>query len=187
VHTSFQTHSRASLRVFFLLLSLLGVLALVIMACGGSSDNSGTSVGSNGSSAQSTTPPKQAHFKVGDQVKIGGTELVSINSFKTNPGDEFDQPKAGNRFVVVDITIKNVGSEEQDISSVLDFTFKDAAGQLYNDTFLDGMTAPDGKIEPGDLLKGQMVYEVPKTQTNFTFAFEADFLATGQTIWDLHV
>jgi hypothetical protein len=64
------------------------------MACGDTSANSGTSVGSNGSGGQSTTAPKQAHFKVGDQVKIGDIYSVTINPFKTNPGDEFDKPKA---------------------------------------------------------------------------------------------
>ncbi len=115
--TSSRTSLRQSLRMLLPLLSLLGVLALVIMACGGTSANAGTSVGSNGTSNTSSSNTSK-HFKVGDQVKVGDTFIVTVNSFKTNPGDEFYKPKSGNIFVVVDITIKNVSSDEQDISIV---------------------------------------------------------------------
>ena len=110
VPTSSRTSLRQSLRMLLPLLSLLGVLALVIMACGGTSDNAGTSVGSNGTSNTSSSNTSK-HFKVGDQVKVGDTFIVTVNSFKTSPGDEFDKPKSGNVFVVVDITIKNVSNE----------------------------------------------------------------------------
>lgn len=167
--------------------ALLGVLALVIMACG-SSANAGTSVGTNGNSTTTSgSSSSNKHFKVGDQVKIGDNFIVTINSFKTNPGDEFDQPKSGNEFVVVDLTIKNVGSDEQDISTILQCTLKDSTGQKYNETFISNLTAPDGKLAAGDLVKGQVAYEVPKAQHDFTFDFEADIISSGETVWDLSV
>jgi hypothetical protein len=170
------------------LFTLLGVLALVIMACGGSSANAGTSVGTSGNSTTTGgSSSSNKHFKVGDQVKVGDTFIVTINSFKTNPGDEFDQPKSGNEFVVVDLTIKNVGSDEQDISTVLQCTLKDSTGQKYDETIISNLTAPDGKLAAGDLVKGQVAYEVPKAQHDFTFAFEADIISSGQTVWDLHI
>jgi hypothetical protein len=112
------------------LCTLLGVLALVIMACGGSSANAGTTTGTSGNNQSSSSSDK--HFKVGDQVKVGDTFVVTVNSFKTNPGDDIFKPKSGNQFVVVDVTLKNVGSKEQDNSSLLQFTLKDETGQKYN-------------------------------------------------------
>lgn len=167
------------------LLTLLGVLALVIMACGGSSANAGTSVGTSGNNSSNSNSSK--HFKVGDQVKVGDTFIVTVNSFKTNPGDDIFKPKSGNQFVVVDVTLKNVGSKEQDISSLLQFTLKDATGQKYTETIISNVTPPDGKLAAGDLLKGQIAYEVAASQHDFTFAFEADIISGGQTVWDLHV
>ena len=167
------------------LLTLLGVLALVIMACGGSSANAGTSVGTSGNNSSNSNSSK--HFKVGDQVKVGDTFIVTVNSFKTNPGDDIFKPKSGNQFVVVDVTLKNVGSKEQDISSLFQFTLKDATGQKYTETIISNVTPPDGKLAAGDLLKGQIAYEVAASQHDFTFAFEADIISGGQTVWDLHV
>ncbi|HEX5442129.1 MAG TPA: DUF4352 domain-containing protein [Ktedonobacterales bacterium] len=170
------------------LCTLLGILALVIMACGSSSANAGTSVGTSGNSTTTGgSSNSNKHFKVGDQVKVGDTFIVTINSFKTNKGDEFFKPKSGNKFVVVDVTLKNVGSDEQDISSLLQFTLKDSTGQKYNETILSNVTPPDGKLAAGDILKGQIPYEVAASQHDFTFAFEADIISSGQTIWDLHI
>ncbi|HEU4784429.1 MAG TPA: DUF4352 domain-containing protein [Ktedonobacterales bacterium] len=170
------------------LCALLGVLALVIMACGGSSANAGTNVGTNGNSTTTSgSSTSNKHFKVGDQVKVGDTFIVTVNSFKTNPGDDIFKPKTGNKFVVVDVSLKNVGSDEQDISSLLQFTLKDATGQKYNETIISNVTPPDGKLATGDIIKGQIAYEVAASQHDFTFAFEADIISSGQTVWDLHV
>ncbi len=167
------------------LCALLGVLALVIMACGSSSANAGTTAGTSGNNQSSSSSGK--HFKVGDQVKVGDTFIVTVNSFKTNPGDDIFKPKSGNKFVVVDVTLKNVGSSEQDISSLLQFTLKDATGQKYDETIISNVTPPDGKLAAGDIIKGQIAYEVAASQHDFTFAFEADIISSGQTVWDLHV
>lgn len=185
MQTTSRPSLKQSLRMLLPLLTVLGVLALVIMACGGSSANAGTSVGTSGNNSSNSNSSK--HFKVGDQVKVGDTFIVTVNSFKTNPGDDIFKPKSGNQFVVVDVTLKNVGSKEQDISSLLQFTLKDATGQKYTETIISNVTPPDGKLAAGDLLKGQIAYEVAASQHDFTFAFEADIISGGQTVWDLHV
>lgn len=182
VSTTSHTSSRQSFRMLLLLVGLLGVLALVVMACGSSSANTGTSV--TGTNTVSNT---SKHFKVGDQVKVGDIYIATINSFKTNPGDSFSKPKSGNQFVVVDVTLKNVSNKEQNVSSLLQFTLKDSTGQKYTETIISNVTPPDGKLAAGDIIKGQMAYEVPSAQHDFTFAFEADIISSGQTLWDLHI
>lgn len=171
------------------LLSLLGILALVIMACGSSSANTGTSVGNNSATPTATSGGSGGsnHFKVGDQVKVGSTYIVTVNSFKTNPGDDIFKPKSGNIFVVVDTTFKNVSSQEQDLSTLLLCGLKDSTGQKYTETIISGVTPPDGKLAAGDVVKGQIVYEVPTSQHNFTFTFQENFTSDALTLWDLHV
>jgi uncharacterized protein DUF4352 len=188
VHTTSRPSLKHSLRMLLPLFTLLGVLALVIMACGSSSANAGTSVGTNGNSTTTGGSSNSTkHFKVGDQVKVGDTLIVTINSFKTSKGDEFDKPKSGNTFVIVDLTIKNVSNEEQDISTDLQCTLKDSTGQKYDETILSNATDPGGKLAAGDIVKGQIPYEVSASQHDFTFAFEADIISSGQTVWDLHL
>jgi F0F1-type ATP synthase membrane subunit c/vacuolar-type H+-ATPase subunit K len=67
----------------------LMALALAILACGGGDANSGsTTTGGN-----STGSSQQQHFKVGDQVKVGDTFVVTVNSVKTSKGDQFLSPR----------------------------------------------------------------------------------------------
>jgi uncharacterized protein DUF4352 len=153
------------------LLTLLGVLALVIMACGSSTP---TSVVASGT-AQSTTAPKQTHYKVGQSVKIGDVYIVTVNSAKRSGGD-----------VVLDVTFKNLSNEDQDLSTALQCDLKDSTGQKLDQDIFVGH-APDGTLAAGDTVRGQIAYKAPRTEHSFTFLFEADLLSSGQTIWDLHI
>lgn len=163
-------------------LGLLAIVGLIIMACGGGANAGSTTTGGNGSSSSSAK-----HFKVGDQVKVGDTFVVTINSVKTSTGNNLDKPKSGNVYLLVDVTIKNVSDKEQNISSLLMCGLKDSTGQKYEETIISDATAPDGKVEAGDVLRGKIPYEVPKSQHNFTFSFEADAFSSGQTLWDLKI
>lgn len=157
------------------------VLALAILACGEAANSGSLTTGGNSASTSAQ------HFKVGDQVKVGDTYIVTVNSVKTSSGSSYFKPKSGDTFVVVDVTVKNVSKDEQTISSVLNFGFKDATGQDYDEAISNIGKPPDGKVEPGSLLRGQLTYEVPKTQKAFAFSFEGDIISGGQTIWDLSV
>ena len=168
-----------------LTLAIVGVVALVIIACGAASDTASNSGTTTSGGTSSTT--KSQHFKVGQQVKVGDTYVVTVNSVKTDAGDDVFKPKGGNTFLIVDVSVKNVSSKEQDLSSLLQFTFKDSSGQKYNETIVSNATPPDGKIAAGDVTKGQLAYEVPAAQKSFTLAFEADIVSGGQTTWDLSV
>lgn len=168
----------------FALFGLLAIATAVMLACGGgSAANGSTTTGGN----TSTSTSSNKHFKVGDQVKVGDNFVVTVNSVKTNQGDDITQPKSGNTFVIVDVTIKNVSNQKQDVSSALNFGLKDATGQTYNETVVDGETPPDGTIQPGDLLRGQLSYEVPTSQKSFEFSFQDDLISGNQAIWDLSV
>lgn len=173
-----------TLRRFLPLFALLLAIGGAIIACGSTSDNSG-SLTTGGSSSAATTA---SHFKVGDQVKVGDTWVVTVNSAKLHGATDIDQPKAGNTYLVLDITFKNTSSQEQNLSSLLQLSLKDSTGQKYDETIVSFVSSsPDGKVAAGDLLRGQVVYEVPTSQKAFTLAFEADITSDGQTIWDINV
>lgn len=164
-------------------LALVAIAAAVMLACGGGTAANSGNTTNGGTSASSSSK----HFKVGDQVKVGSTYVVTVNSVKTSQGDDVFQPKSGNTFLIVDVTLKNVSSQEQNVSSLLMFTLKDSTGQKYDETVTSNTTPPDGKVEAGDMLRGQLAYEVPQSQRSFTLAFQADITSGGQTIWDLSV
>lgn len=159
-----------------MMLVLVGTLG-VVLACGG------TSTATNGGNSSSTPPA--THYKVGQQAKLGNTFALTVNSFKTNPGDEFTMPKSGDKFVVVDVSIKNTSSQKQDISSALNFTLQDTTGQKYDETIVPNATPPDGSVPAGSLLRGQLAYEVPTSQHKFTFTFDFDLTGDNTLVWDL--
>jgi hypothetical protein len=86
---------------------------------------------------------------------------------------------------VVRVSLKNVSFQEQDLSSLLQFPLKDSTCQKYDETVTSfASQPPGGKVTAGDSSKGDIVYEVPKNQSTFTLAFEADITSSGQTVWD---
>ena len=125
---------------------------------------------------------------MGQVVKVGDTWDVTVNSAKTSTGSGFYKPqKSGDTFLIFSITVKNLSSQEQDISSVLSFNLLDSTGQKYTETiYPDAGATLDGKVAAGSLLKGVIVYEVPANMHQYTLSFQADIASAGQTIWDIH-
>ncbi|GHO75171.1 hypothetical protein KSD_29420 [Ktedonobacter sp. SOSP1-85] len=111
-----------------------------MLACGGSSDNTGTSTSS---STTSQTSQQVKHFKAGETVKVGDTWEVVVNSAKTSDGDDYTKPDAGNAFLIINVTVKNISNKEQDISSLLNFKLKDKDGTEGKDALLTtGVMSP---------------------------------------------
>ncbi len=135
------------------------------------------------------TPTSQTttgNGKVGQAVQAGPNYSITVNSVKTNTGDEFNQPKAGNIYIIIDVTVKNTSSSPQDVSSFINFELQDSTGQKYDEAITDIGTPPDQTGLPaGRLIRGQLVYEVPASMHQFTLSF-VDILGNGVLAsWDL--
>jgi hypothetical protein len=148
-----------------------------------------TPAAGNTPTSSGVTPTSQtttSNAKVGQTVQAGPNYAVTVNSVKTNTGDEFNQPKAGNIYIVIDVTVKNTSSSPQDVSSFINFELQDSTGQKYDEAFTDIGTAPDQTGLPaGRLIRGQLVYEVPTSMHQFTLSF-VDILGNGVLAsWDI--
>ncbi len=143
-----------------------------------------------GSEPVSVEPPAelpgeqaQTVFAIGDVIEIGDLTLT-INEVTNPPGDSFNKPDEGNKFVVVDITIKNQGSAAVSVSSMLQMSLKDDTGQGYDLDLMasaaSGGTTPDGKIAPGETIRGQVGFQVPEDTTGLVFVFDADVWGFGK-------
>jgi flagellar basal body-associated protein FliL len=167
--------------VAVLLFGCIGVFALISNAA----KNTSTVTVPSGN----TPVPSTQHFTVGQIVKIDDTWDVTLNSVKTSSGDQYSAPKSGNTYLIIDLTMKNISSQEQNVSSLISFDLKDSTGQKYTETIttMSDIHPPDGKVEAGAPLRGQLVYEVPTSIKDYTLSFQADFTSSGQTIWDIHM
>lgn len=168
-------------------LIVLATMIVALCACGASDTNNATTTTAATSQPSQPTPTPQPHFKVGQLVKVGDTWDVTINSVKTSTGTEFDTPKPGNVFLLIDVSLKNISSQELTASSLLMFTLRDSTGQQYTETFTSFTTSPEGKTPAGSPVRGTLPYEVPTSVHAFQLAFQADPTVPGQAIWDLSV
>jgi flagellar basal body-associated protein FliL len=129
----------------------------------------------------------QAQTKVGVPFVVNDTWTVTVNKVTTNQGDNLlNTPKAGNIYLVVNVTLKNTSSQNQDASSLGMFSLKDSTGQTYNQNIAFGQS-PDGHVAAGSLVRGDIAYEVPKSMHNFILQFVPSFGSSELTEWNLTI
>lgn len=122
----------------------------------------------NASTSNTPTP-----FTVGEQISVGYWN-VSVNSAKTSHGDTLFSPKSGTLYLVIDVTVINISSSNQLMASGYYFRLTDSTGQPYNEQFTDFGGPPEGNIIPNGKLRGQLIYEVPKSEHTFTLQVQGE-------------
>jgi hypothetical protein len=97
---------------------------------------------------------------------------VTLNKVYRATSGPYVSPKAGDIFVVVDVTALNKAATPELISSGAMFVFQDETGQAYGETITGIGVPPDATIPAGGKLLGQIAYEVPASLHNFTLEFQ---------------
>ena len=161
------------------------VVVIAVLASAGS-HNSTFSAQQTTAVNQSTVVPQATTFSIGETA-TNGTWSVTVNSVQTNKGDQIFTPASGDTFLVVDVTVSNLSSTPQLVSSVASFTLKDSTGQAYNEKFTDIGKPLDGTIQPGDKLRGQLVYEVATSQRAFEFQFQGSLFDGNAATWNISI
>lgn len=137
------------------------------------------------SETEENTEPERTEFYLNELVEIGDL-VVSLNEVVESDGKEFFEPDEGNKYVILDLTFYNTGSEAYALSSMLGFEFVDNDGYTYDTSW----TAPikgglDGTILPGRQLRGQVGFEIPEGSTAAELLFDYDLFASGQLVFKL--
>ncbi|MBE3556580.1 MAG: DUF4352 domain-containing protein [Firmicutes bacterium] len=175
---------------------LAGVSALLLAAgllvgCG--STTTPVSVNGVSSSTQQEKPASSPtvqqqtpkHFAIGDHVKMGDL-VLTVNSARQSSGSEFDQPQSGHVYEIVNATLENTGQKSEAISSLAMFSLKDSEGYKYSITFVsDAKGQLDGELAPGDKMRGELAFEIPKTAKGLQLLFEPNIVGFGQAVIDL--
>lgn len=136
---------------------------------------------------KTASPPKSsaAPAKIGDTISLKGNERglkIAVTVVRVSPSamgkDEFNQPEKGQRFVAVQITLKNVGSIAYDHSPGNGAKLIDVEDQQYDAALTDVALGPsigsDVKLGPGSTRKGYLVFSVPKKIKLAKFQFTLD-------------
>ena len=179
---------------------LLGLLALIIpiivaiTACGSATKvATNTPGGSNGAAAAATGAPKVAAQKMaigqGATISKAGKPAleVTLEGARWGVGD-FDTPEAGTKWLVVNVSIKNVGTDPETVSSIMEFNLADDEG-YKRDSAIGVKTegSLDGTIAASMTMRGEEAYVVKDTSKDFTFTFEPGLFDTTQVMWDIPV
>lgn len=126
---------------------------------------------------------EQQTYNIGDVIAIGST-TITVNEITYPAGDQFNKPKAGYKFLVVDLTIENKSDKAVNISTMLQMALKDTTGQKYDVDFManlaSGGSSPDGEISPGEKLRGQVGFQIPENATGLVFVFDAEIWGTSK-------
>lgn len=134
--------------------------------------------------AQPTQASSTAHHKIGETVSVDNTWAITVDSVTTSQGDTINVPKAGNTFLMITMTFKNISSQQQAVSSLLGLTLRGPDGTNYEQAlYTGGQGVPDGDVASGTVTKGVTTYEVPKSTHSFTLNY-SDLGGQVQT-WDI--
>lgn len=134
---------------------------------------------------QDDSENEKKQFNISETATINDTK-IKINSIKKIEKEcswEYDgecqsytEPD-NDYFLVIDLTIENTGSEDLAVSSMMSFELKDSNGEKGKYAFLTEAISSqlDGTVMAGDLLKGQIAYDVKDSETfNFYYSDNLD-------------
>lgn len=143
-----------------------------------------------------TSAPPAAAAAVGSAITLQGLDpglQVEVTVTKVvapaTPGNEFLKPKAGNRYVAVELQLANKGQAVYDDSPSNGAILIDDQGQQYRAGFgevREGVALTAATIASGDSRKGVIVYEIPEgvKLAKFQFGLNSGF-ASQKGEWTL--
>lgn len=104
--------------------------------------------------------------KVGERAVLDGMALT-VTRFQDpfTPGSNVGQPAAGSRFVAVDVTIEDIGSQPITYNAFY-FKMADSQSREYAVTFtsVPGQLN-SGNLKPGEKVQGAILFQIPKGST----------------------
>jgi hypothetical protein len=146
--------------------------------------------------SQAPTDIQPAAATVGGTLTLEGTDpglKVDVTVTKVTdpatPANEYLKPKAGNRYVAIELRFNNKGQAVYGDAPSNGAHLIDDQGQQYSNTFgevREGVVLGAVTVSPGDSRKGVILYEIPEgvKLAKFQFALDSGFAdQTGE--WQL--
>ena len=181
----------ATLRTSSLLGLLIGgVLALGAVAAPAGADTAADDpVGVLGAAATTTTsvPSPSAASTipgapgVGSTAVTGSFEVTLLTVEDPVAGNELFPPEEGNRFIGVELEMRNTSAEVQAFSSLLSVEVVDAEGQSWSPSLfaVSDRSTLDGDIPAGESRRGWIGFEVPVVSTGLRLFVAGDVFGGG--------
>lgn len=126
---------------------------------------------------------KEIIYEIGDIISINDTILVVLG-WDQPPGGDLNPPDEGKKYIVVDLIIANQGERSFNSSPVFQMSLKAPSGHKFNlngkANLASGSNQPNGEVNPGEIIRGKVGFQVPVDMTDFRFVYEANLLGQGE-------
>lgn len=106
---------------------------------------------------------------IGTEVTLNGENII-LNTAVINNG-----------LLTANFTVKNTGTEELNVSSLMSFSARAADGTKLEQEIFDCGTGPDGSVQPGDLIRGDICWSNASGGTKIYY--QSGFLSSQYVIW----
>jgi len=128
----------------------------------------------NTSADGTTTESREISTVVGERVDGEQLSMVVREISKTSDLGQFQQAEEGNVYLVVELAVKNTTQDKYlSFSGFLQTRVKDDEDYTYNQSLTSsGKMLDSGQLAPGEVTRGNLVYEVPENATGLTLQFD---------------
>lgn len=167
---------------------LIAAVIIVGVIGSGESDNDNSTVETNNTNSSSTSVTNSNSkeevkevYSVGEEVKLNDNILI-VNSVEKSSGSEWDKPKEGNEFVIVNVTIKNGGKSEISYNP-FDFSMQNSKGQITDQalTTINTDTAlSSGQLASGGEISGTVVFEQPVDDAELILKYKSNMFSSKE-------
>lgn len=178
-------------KILTTLLALV-VLGVAIKVGGGDSgapaDSPAASAPSVKAPAKSAAAPAKTTPKIGTPVRDGKFEftVTKVEPGVAAVGNDVLGEKAQGQFVLVHVTVENIGTESQALSDGAQ-KVRDAKGREFTADSAAAMYLKDNQvlyneINPGNTVKGTLVFDMPKDTKPVSIELHDSLFSGGATV-----
>lgn len=116
--------------------------------------------------------------RIGDMQSFGGL-AITLNEVEYKTEGSFAPDN--DQFVVVDLSLQNTTDKAIHVSTLMQMKLQDSDGYKHSPTlYIDGQGDLNGEIAPGDSIRGQVAFDVDKSE-EYKFIFAGAL--SGQVSW----
>ena len=133
-------------------------------------------------------PAADAAAKIGQKVRDGQFEFTVTNVKKgvNSIGDQYLNQKAQGQYVLVDVTVTNIGDKAQLLADSSQ-KVRDAKGREFSTDTSAGIYLQNNKvflneINPGNTVKGTLVFDMPKDTAPASIELHDSPFSDGVTV-----
>ncbi len=150
-------------------LRALAVLVLAALAC--APNNTGVTV-EDGDGASGSAPPKVEVYQVGDIIQVEDhTVVLNSAEFQDN-------------VLRANFTIENLGDRDEVVFAIFRFEARDSEGTKLELNVFDCGPGLDGKVLPGDKVKGDICWSGATTDIAKIY-YMANLFGSGAIVWEV--